>query len=414
MTTRLYYTDPYLQAFDAIVARVDRTPERLSVILDRTAFYPTSGGQPFDTGQLGDVRVIDVIDEEDGTIVHVLDQGRRTDEGPRTDQGPRPLDQGQTVRGSIDWPRRFDHMQQHTGQHVLSAAIDKLFGVRTVSFHLGAEVSTIDVARELSASEIAAAESEANRIVWEDRPVTIRFADSDEAARLPLRKESLRGGTLRLIDIESFDLSACGGTHVSRTGGIGIIAVANWERFKGGQRIEFVCGGRALQRFRTTRDAVTSSVRLLSVLPHELPAAIQRMQAEAKDQKRAFAGAQEELGRFRAEELAASGEPIGAGRVVLRAIDADANGLKALATAVAAKPGSIVVLVSGARPVLIVAARSTDVTAVSAQQIVSRLTGQFGGRGGGRPELAQAGGLDADPDAVLTAARDAITASSLS
>jgi alanyl-tRNA synthetase len=410
MTTRLYYTDPYLQAFDAIVARVDRTPERLSVILDRTAFYPTSGGQPFDTGQLGDFRVIDVIDEEDGTIAHVLDQGRRTDEGPRTDQGPRPLDQGQTVRGSIDWPRRFDHMQQHTGQHVLSAAIDKLFGVRTVSFHLGAEVSTIDVARELSASEIAAAESEANRIVWEDRPVTIRFADSDEAARLPLRKESLRGGTLRLIDIESFDLSACGGTHVSRTGGIGIIAVANWERFKGGQRIEFVCGGRALQRFRTTRDAVTSSVRLLSVLPDELPAAIQRMQAEAKDQKRAFAGAQEELARFRAEELAASGEAIGAGRVVLRAIDADANGLKALATAVAAKPGSILVLVSVSRPVLIVAARSADVTAVSAQQIVSRLTGQFGGRGGGRPELAQAGGLDADPDAVLAAARDAITA----
>jgi alanyl-tRNA synthetase len=410
MTTRLYYTDPYLQAFDAIVARVDRTPERLSVILDRTAFYPTSGGQPFDTGQLGDFRVIDVIDEEDGTIAHVLDQGRRTDEGPRTDQGPRALDQGQTVRGSIDWPRRFDHMQQHTGQHMLSAAIDKLCGVRTVSFHLGAEVSTIDVARELSASEIAAAESEANRVVWEDRPVTIRFADSDEAARLPLRKESLRGGTLRLIDIESFDLSACGGTHVSRTGGIGIIAVANWERFKGGQRIEFVCGGRALQRFRTTRDAVTSSVRLLSVLPDELPAAIQRMQAEAKDRKRAFAGAQEELGRFRAEELAASGEPIAAGRVVLRAIDADANGLKSLATAVAAKPGSIVVLVSVSRPVLIVAACSTDVTAVSAQQIVSRLTGQFGGRGGGRPELAQAGGLDADPDAVLTAVRDLITA----
>jgi alanyl-tRNA synthetase len=410
MTTRLYYTDPYLQAFDAIVARVDRTPERLSVILDRTAFYPTSGGQPFDTGQLGDYRVIDVIDEEAGTIAHVLDQGRRTDEGPKTDDERTTLDQGRAIRGSIDWPRRFDHMQQHTGQHVLSAAIDKMFGVRTVSFHLGADVSTIDVARELSATEIAAAESEANRVVWEDRPVTIKFADADEAARLPLRKESLRGGTLRLIDIESFDLSACGGTHVSRTGGIGIIAVANWERFKGGQRIEFVCGGRGLQRFRTTRDAITSSVRLLSVLPDELPAAIQRMQAEAKDQKRAFAGAQEELARFRAEELAASGEPIGAGRVVLRSIDADANGLKALATAVAAKPGSIVVLVSVSRPVLIVAARSTDVTAVSAQQIVSRLTGQFGGRGGGRPELAQAGGLDADPDAVLTAARDAITA----
>jgi len=399
MTTRLYYTDPYLQVFDAVVTRVDRTPERLSVTLDRTAFYPTSGGQPFDTGQLGDYRVIDVIDEEDGTIAHVLDQG------PRTDQGPRPMDQGQTVHGSIDWPRRFDHMQQHTGQHMLSAAIDKLCGVRTVSFHLGAELSTIDVARELSASEIAAAETEANRVVWEDRPVAIRFADAEEAARLPLRKESLRGGTLRLIDIDSFDLSACGGTHVARTGGIGIIAVANWERFKGGQRIEFVCGGRALQRFRSTRDAVTASVRLLSVLPEELPGAIQRMQAEAKDQKRAFAGAQEELARFRADEIAASAEPLGAGRVVLRAVDADANGLKALAAAVTARPGHVVVLVSTARPVLIVAARSADAATVSAHEIVKALTGQFGGRGGGRPELAQAGGLGADPETVLVAAR---------
>jgi alanyl-tRNA synthetase len=393
MTTRLYYTDPYLQAFDATVTRVDRRPERVSVILDRTAFYPTSGGQPFDTGQLGDSRVIDVIDEEDGTIVHVLDLGSM------------PLDAGQTVSGSIDWARRFDHMQQHTGQHMLSAAIDKLCGARTVSFHLGAEVSTIDVARELSAQEIAAAETEANRVVWEDRPVTIRFADAEEAARLPLRKESLRGGTLRLIDIDSFDLSACGGTHVSRTGGIGMIAVANWERFKGGQRIEFVCGGRALQRFRSARDAVTASVRLLSVVPDELPAAIQRMQVEAKDQKRAFAGAQEALARFRAEELAASAEPIAAGRLVLSAIDADANGLKAMATAVTARPGHVVVLVSTSRPALIAAARSADVAPVSAHEIVKALIGQFGGRGGGRPELAQAGGLDADPQTVLTAAR---------
>ncbi len=296
-------------------------------------------------------------------------------------------------------------MQQHTGQHVLSAAIDKLFKVRTVSFHLGAEVSTIDIARELSASEIAAAETEANRIVWEDRPVTIHFADAEEAARMPLRKESIRGGTLRLIEVEDFDLSACGGTHVARTGGIGIIAAAAWERFKGGQRIEFVCGGRALTKYRGARDAVTASVRLLSVLPEELPGAIQRLQADAKDQKRAFAGLQEELAGFRAEEMAASGETTAHGRLVSHVVDADANGLKSLASAIAAKPGYIVVLVSRSRPVLIVAARSTDVTAVSAQQIVAALTSQFGGRGGGRPELAQAGGLDADPSRPARATR---------
>src|SRR5262249_16500484 len=151
---------------------------------------------------------------------------------------------GRTVHGEIDWARRFDHMQQHTGQHVLSAAFDKLFSARTVSFHLGADVSTIDLARELSTADLSRGAAEANRVVWGDRPVRIRFAGASEAARLPLRKEPVRGGTLRLIDVDGFDLSACGGTHVARTGAIGIIAVAAWERFKGGQRIEFVCGGR--------------------------------------------------------------------------------------------------------------------------------------------------------------------------
>ncbi len=201
------------------------------------------------------------------------------------------MEVGQAVHGEIDWARRFDHMQQHSGQHVLSAAFDKLFAVRTLSFHLGGAVSTIDLAREMSPAEIAAAETEANRVVWEDRPVTIRFADAEEAARLPLRKEPARGGTLRLIDVEDFDLSACGGTHVARTGGIGTIAVASWERFKGGQRLEFLCGGRALAGYRTLRDAMTASVRLLSVLPVELPAAIERLQADARDQKRAMDGA---------------------------------------------------------------------------------------------------------------------------
>jgi alanyl-tRNA synthetase len=394
MTERLYYLDPYLHAFDAIVERVDSHAGRTTVTLDRTAFYPTSGGQPFDTGRLAGAAVVDVVDQDDGTIAHVVEGAT--------------LHAGQPVHGEIDWSRRFDHMQQHTGQHVLSAAFDKLCGARTVSFHLGAEVSTIDLARELSPADLARGAAEANRIVWEDRSVGIRFVDAEEAAKLPLRKEPVRGGTLRLIDVDGFDLSACGGTHVSRTGAIGIIAVAAWERFKGGQRIAFVCGGRALRHFDALRDAMTASVRLLSVLPAELPAAIQRMQADAKDQKRALSTVQTELAAFQAEDLAASGEAAPAGRVVLRAIDTDANGLKALATAVSAKPGNIVVLVSMSRPALVVAARSADVAGVSAHQIVTALTARFGGRGGGRPELAQAGGLDGDADGILAVARDEI------
>ena len=399
MTERLYYTDPYLRIFDATVQRVDTRDGRLTVVLDRTAFYPTSGGQPCDVGALGGARVIDVFDDDNGAVAHVV----------AADSASPPFPEiGSTVHGEIDWPRRFDHMQQHTGQHVLSAAFDRRFGVRTVSFHLGAEVSTIDLAREMSAAEIAAAEDAANQVVWEDRTVGIRFASTDEAARLPLRKEPVREGTLRLIDIENWDLSACGGTHVGRTGAIGVVAVSAWERFKGGQRLEFVCGGRALRRWRSMRDSLTASVRLLSVLPEELPLSIERLQTESKDQKRVATALQTELARFRAADLAASAESDPAGRLVLQAVDADANTLKALATAVTSATGFVVVLVSVAAPVLVVVSRSADVGA-SAQQIVAGLVATFGGRGGGRPELAQAGGLVGTPEAVLARARTLLT-----
>ena len=392
MTERLYYADAYLREFDAAVTRVDRRDGRTAVFLDRTAFYPTSGGQPFDVGMLNGVSVVDVVDEDDGAIAHVV-------------EGQAPS-AGQAVHGVIDWTRRFDHMQQHTGQHVLSAAFDRLFGVKTMSFHLGAAVSTIDLEREVTARDIAAAEDEANRIVWDDRPVSIRFATAEDAASLPLRKESRREGQLRLIDIDGFDLSACGGTHVARTGAIGIIAIGSWERFKGGQRVEFQCGGRALARIRSLRDMVAASVKLLSVGADELPASIERLQTEGKDQKRAMATMQGELAGYRAEEMAASAEQTGKGRLVIRAVDADASGLKTLAAAITSKPGHAVILISVTSPALVAIARSADVP-ISASQILSTLTTKFGGRGGGKPDLAQGGGLDAPSAAILDAARAA-------
>ncbi len=397
MTERLYYTDPYVRSFEGTVDSAIERDGRTVVFLDRTAFYPTSGGQPFDTGTLGGARVVDVIDEEDGRVAHVL--GRHPDQHSRARSGTR-----RRVRGEIDWTRRFDHMQQHTGQHVLSAAFDRLFGVRTVSFHLGGEVSTIDLAREMKPDEIAAAEADANRIVWEDRPVSIRFATKEEAATLPLRKESLRDGTLRLIDIEQWDLSACGGTHVARTGAIGVIAVAAWERFKGGQRLTFACGGRALARFGSMRDTLAASVRLLSVLPHELPATIERLQNDAKDQKRSLVALQTELAVFRAAKIAETAELSRSGWVVLQSIDGDAQGLKSLAQALTEQPGFVVVLASAASPSLVVVARSADVQ-VSAQQLLTSLIAEFGGRGGGKPDFAQGGGLNATAATILEKAR---------
>jgi alanyl-tRNA synthetase len=389
VTERLYYTDPYLTEFDASVIAVEALDGgRRAAVLDRTAFYPTSGGQPFDTGSLSGARVIDVIDRDDGVVLHVV-------EGEVS---------AGAVRGRIDWARRFDHMQQHTGQHVLSAAFDRLMGARTVSFHLGSSSSTIDLSREVSAAEIARAETDANRVVWEDRPVTIRFADAAEAAALPLRKEPARGGVLRLIDVQDFDVSACGGTHVARTGAIGIIAIPSSERFRGGTRVEFVCGARALGAYRLLRDSMAESIRLLSVVPSELAAGIERVQSEAKELKRQVKDLQTKLAAHEGAALASRAEAIGSLRAVVAALEGwDQSGLKAIAAAIAERAGHVAVLISTPAPSAVVVARAADV-AVDSAAILKQLTARFGGKGGGRPELAQGGGLEGPRADVLSAA----------
>ena len=243
--------------------------------------------------------------------------------------------------------------------------------------------------------------------MWEDRPVSIRFAGADEAAGLPLRKrlqessKPPRTGTLRLIDIEEFDLSACGGTHVARTGAIGVIAVQSWERFKGGHRVGFLCGGRALNQFRSLRDTLAEATHLVSVSPEEVPEAIERLQTDVREQNRAMTNVQGELARYRAGDLAASAEAMPSGRLVGRIVDADANGLKSLAAALTASPGYAVALASASTPALVVVARSVDVT-VSANGVVAALTARFGGRGGGKADLAQAGGLAAPAEEIST------------
>jgi alanyl-tRNA synthetase len=400
MATRLYYTDPARLEFTATVAGCAPAPPAHAtahaVTLSESAFYPTTGGQPNDTGTLGPARVIDVMEDDAGEVLHIVD---------------RPLEIGTAVEGRVDAGRRHDHRQQHSGQHVLSAAFVRTANVPTVSFHLGPAVSTIDLPREVTPAEIAAAEDAANAVVREHRPVTIRFVSAEEAAALPLRKEPKRGGELRLIDIADWDLSACGGTHVLQTGEIGSIAVLRWERFKGGSRLTFTCGDRTLRALRELRDTVSASSRLLSVLPEELPVAIGRLQEEARDLKRAQRDLQTELAGFRAAALAGTAEAVGGHRAVLAAIPgADGTTLKALATAIVAQPGLVAVLVGDVRPAVAVVARSAD-GPVDAAALFKALVTRFGGKGGGRPDLAQGGGLDADPDAILAAARAALEAS---
>jgi alanyl-tRNA synthetase len=391
VTERLYYTDPYLTEFEAEVIGVEAVGAggARAAVLDRTAFYPTSGGQPFDTGTLGSAKVVDVIDREDGTILHVF-------EGD--------LSRGR-VRGCVDWQRRFEHMQQHTGQHVLSAAFDRVLNVRTVSFHLGSASSTIDLAPEVTPDAIGRAEDEANRVVWENRPVSVRFADAEEAAKLPLRKETGREGRLRLIDVEDFDLSACGGTHVRRTGAIGVIAVAGWERFRGGTRVAFLCGSRALRGYRSLRDAVSGAVRLISVLPSELPAGIERLQEDAKETKRRVKELQTRLASYEASAIAARADQRGELRIAVEALEGwDANGLKTIAAAIAARPAHVAVLFSTPAPSSVVVARA-DGAGVDSGAILKQIVGRFGGKGGGRPELAQGGGAEGSIGEMIAFAR---------
>ena len=390
MTNRIYYTEPYRTEFEATVVAVDTVDGRTQVTLDQTAFYPTSGGQPSDIGTLGGAAVSEVIDREDGTIAHVTSGALKVSE---------------VVQGTIDWARRFDHMQQHTGQHVLSAAFDRLFGVRTESFHMGSVSATIDLAREVSAKEVAKAEDEANRIVWENRPVAIRFATAEEVAKMPLRKESIRTGPLRLIEVEGFDLSACGGTHVARTGGIGVIAIGGWEKFRGGARVEFLCGGRALHRFRLWRGSLAATQKFLSVAPEEMAAAVERMQAESKAQQRTLRGFQEKLAIHEAHALL---QKAGDQAAIIEALEGwDAQGLKAIAVAAAAeKPNAVVALFTTTTPALVVIARGTSAT-IDAGAMLKSLVAQFGGKGGGKPDLAQGGGL-AGSSADLKAAIDAL------
>jgi alanyl-tRNA synthetase len=294
-------------------------------------------------------------------------------------------------------------MQQHTGQHILSAAFDHLFAARTESFHLGSDGSTIDLGREVSAAQIAAAEREACRVVWDDVPVSIRFVSEEEAARLPLRKEPARGGQLRLIEVAGFDLSACGGTHVSRTGEVGIVAVRGSERFRGGTRIEFVCGARALAAFQTLREAVSGAIRHVSVHPAELPDAIARLQADLKDQRKMLRDQATKLADYQAVDMAAAAEAIAGLRAVIAAPEGyDAAGIKALASAVVKTASMVAVIFTATAPMQV----------VDCAALLRGLFDRSGGKGGGKPDLAQGGGLAAPVADLIAAARAAIAGSS--
>jgi alanyl-tRNA synthetase len=384
MTDRLYYHDSFLYHFDARVVESSARNGRHIVVLDRTAFYPTSGGQVHDTGVLTSggqkIAITEVEDEEDGRILHFAAQ---------------PLPAGTAVHGTIDSARRRDHVQQHSGQHVLSAAFIQLFNMPTVSFHMGEESCTIDLETAgLSAAQAQKAELLANEIIAEDRPVSIRFVPLEEARQLGLRKlPPKQTGDLRLIDITDFDLTACGGTHVRATGQIGSILLRKIEKVKQGVRVEFVCGLRAVNIARRDYSTLTEAAALYSSHIYDLPEQARKSQAEAKAASKAQHKLLEELSALSAERmLAQSG---GSPQVITEFFpDRDATFVKLLAQKLTAgKPSVIALLASGGdQPTLVFA--QTPGQKSNMGQLMKDAMAQLGGRGGGSADMAQ-GGLPA-------------------
>jgi alanyl-tRNA synthetase len=461
-TERLYYHDSRLLEFDARVISLSELDDgQIAVTLDRTAFYPTGGGQPTDTGTLDEARVVDCIDAEDEGVLHVI-------------QGPTP-EVGDTVHGKIDWPRRLDHLQQHSGQHILSAAFVQLFDAPTRSFRVLEHECEIDVALDDPTDErIEQAVDLANQIIWEGRPIQIRQVTSEEAAVLPLRKEPAREGELRIIEIHDFDLTPCGGTHAKSTGEVGVIVVRSWERAKGLARIQFMAGMRALTDYRKANQTAHEVSRLFSAGREDSPALVARIIEDNKRLTRRVIELEQVACRVEAEELlkeAVSAEsdqtagkdtirasastagttsddrgvsPVTEGavyrtgsgsdrvsgehvsdptvmessitriRVIAKVFDdRSADSLKYLALALIAHPQTIALLGSrDGETARLVFARSAY-TASDMNTLMRGACSIIEGRGGGRPDMAQGGGKNVDklPEAIEAATEQCMSKS---
>lgn len=399
-TQRLYRLDPYLTTFTARVAALLTHEGRPAVTLEQTAFYPTAGGQPNDLGTLGGVAVVDVIETEDGEIIHVLAE-------------PLPGGAvGREVEGVLDGGRRFDHMQQHTGQHILSAAFERALEAETVSFHLGAEASTIDLT--LASFDEARAnrvEDLANEVVFANAPVTATEYDDEQIKSLPLRKPPAVHGRIRIVRVGDFDLCACGGTHVRAAGEVGLIHIHRWEKRRGGTRIEFLCGWRALRDYRVMNRTAQGLAASLSVGIHELDQAVVRTTEAERTVRRQMDMLRQRLLDCELPRLAGEAEVLGGLRLVCRVLEGyDVGNMRYVAQNLVQTPGTVALLaVTNPSPQLCFAG-AEDVSA-DMSALLREAAGPYGGRGGGRPHTAQGGGVTAeDLTAVLQAARARLTA----
>ncbi|GAK51600.1 alanyl-tRNA synthetase, truncated [Candidatus Moduliflexus flocculans] len=379
MTRKLFHENQYLQNFSSVIVENFEYRGVPAVVLEQTAFYPTSGGQPHDLGTLDDVPVVDVIEDEAGRIIHLLE---------------RPI-RGQRVHGQIDWKRRFDHTQQHTGQHLLSQVFLRLCDAETTSFHLGADSASIDVNQaELDADTVEFVEALTNQILYENRDVIIHHVAQDELSRFPIRKLPTVEGVIRLVEIKDFDYSPCCGTHCASTGEIGMIKITKVENYKGGSRVYFLCGSRALKDYQQKGRIIQQLSETMSSGEADLPAHLGKLQDELKTLRKERQQLAQQLLEAEARALLPERETIGKMFVLKKRFEQrPPKELRALASMIAEQAPQTVVLFGDSYEgkASLVFARSNDLS-IHVGELMKQACATLDGRGGGQPHLAEGGG----------------------
>jgi len=397
MTKKLYQEDSHRTEFRAKVVDRRTVEGQPAVVLDRTCFYPTGGGQPHDIGFLNDVQVVDVlIDETDDEVLHVLAKELH----------------GDTIDGVVDWDRRLEHMQQHTGQHILSEMFVRELGANTVSFHLGDEYSTIDLDRSpIALKDLLVVEDAANQIVFENRRVIARFVDQEELDSLPLRKPPTIEGPIRVVEVDGVDWSACGGTHCETSGEVGIIRISGTERRGNETRVTFLCGRRALQDYRQKDAILTELAGYLTTGYQDLPGVIRKMDEESRSAHRELQKTRESLATLEAVALLAEAEETNGVRLIVRSFDdRDFDAVKRLSAQLREQAGAVVLFGwKGPAKGQLLFGRAEDID-LDMLSLLRTTCKAVGGGGGGRVDVAQGGGMSSERiDEALGIARSSIT-----
>ncbi len=375
---RSYFTDSYVQKFSAQIVREETLEDgRHVVVLNGTYFYPTSGGQPNDLGEIAGVKVLDVLDGEE--ILHVVEGSIGSKE----------------VECEIDWVRRFDHMQQHAGQHLLSACFEKIYDAETVGFHLGDEYVTIDLTLdELTSEMVKKIEFAVNELIYRNLPIKAYIIEPDRLKELPLRKPPVVDTDIRIVEITGIDYSPCGGTHPSSTGEIGVVKIRRWEKKKDNIRVEFICGLRALEDYQWKNEQINQIANRLSCKDNESLDGFNRVYAEAKDLRKEVGFLHEKVQAYEAEEYYDNARVINGVRLVREVFtDRDMGEMKRLANKIIRHQQVIVLFAAKGEKVQVSFSRSDDLQ-VNMNDLLQEVIGLINGSGGGNPKSAQGGGSE--------------------